>query len=100
MRWDFSKFGMKKALTEAFAEWGDNARVVIRVKWIDGEAHFFTAKKINGKFTCLDPQLNQIRNPDEILKESTFVRGRNWFMRVDNREFTEYVSEAAQNWEG
>ena len=56
VRYSFSKFEMKKALAEAFEEWGENTRVMIRIKRIDGSAHAFTARMTSGKILYEDPQ--------------------------------------------
>lgn len=99
-RWNFSKFGMKKAMIDAFAEWGDSARVLIRVQWIDGSAHFLTAKKDGDRIIYLDPQVNKVVDINEILKRATARFAHNWFMRIDNRKFTRYIADAVQNREG
>lgn len=94
IRFKFSKFELKKELAEAFTQWGENARAVIRIKRLDGSAHTFTARKLKGKIVYEDPQSNQTLNIDEVLKDATLIKGKNWFMRIDNREFTAAVSDA------
>ena len=96
VRRNFSKFEMKQALHKAFEEWGEKARVMIRVKWIDGNYHGFTARFSNGKIIYEDPQSASILDIDEVLKKVTLVKGLNFFVRIDNREFTEAVADAVE----
>ena len=95
--WNFSKFELKKKLEESFYEWGKKARVIVRVSWIDGGTHGFTARFSNGKIIYEDPQAAVELDIDEVIKKCTLVKGKNWFMRVDNRAFTEAIKDAVEN---
>ncbi len=98
--WDFTKSDFKKVLKQNFDRWGENARVMVRVKWIEGSAHFFTVECINGKLNYIDPQSATIINIDEILKKVSIIKWETWFMRIDGRRLSEAVTDAVKNWDG
>ncbi len=95
------KSQFKSIVQKAFSTWGGNARAVVRVEWtaIAGgrEGHFFSVHMENGQIIYTDPQINEIRDIDETLKDCTPSPYRMWVMRVDNRELTDLVEEAVEN---
>lgn len=90
----------KNSIKNAFDQWGDGARAVVRVQWTKrygGNGHFFTARYENGRIIYEDPQTNQKRDIDDTLKKCTTSRNQLWIMRVDNREVTDNVKYAVKN---
>lgn len=88
------KAWFKSKIKEAFEQWGEEARAAVFVEWAKGTKHAFCARKSNGKIIYEDPQLNIIRDIDATLEDCTDEHYRLWFMRTDNRDFTEAVSDA------
>lgn len=90
----------KQAVSDAFEEWGDGARAVVRVKWDrrhGGGGHFFSARREGDKIVYEDPQAGTVRDIDTTLDNCSSGRGQLWMMRVDDRSLTEFVSEAVEN---
>jgi len=90
----------KPTVEEAFREWGEGARAIVRVQWqkqYGGNGHFFTAMLQNGKIRYVDPQSGKVRDIDETLSNCTTSANRMWLMRVDNRNLTDLVTYAVQN---
>ncbi len=90
----------KQAVSDAFEEWGDGARAVVRVKWDrrhGGGGHFFSARREGDKNVYEDPQAGTVRDIDTTLDNCSSGREQLWMMRVDDRSLTEFVSEAVEN---
>ena len=85
---------------DAFDEWGDGSRGIIRVKWqgkYGGNGHFIFARRVNGQTIFEDPQTNKVLNISETLKKTTTGRNQMWVMRVDNRDFSNNITLAVKN---
>lgn len=95
-----TKSQFNSVIQDAFNRWGDDARAIVRVKWMKkygGEGHFFTARRINGKIIYTDPQINQYHDIADTLKKCATSQYALWIMRVDNRELTEAVQDAVKD---
>ena len=92
-----SKAFFKEEIQKAFEKWGEGARAEVCVQWLKGNSHGFTARFSNGKIIYEDPQAAVELDIDEVIKKCTLVKGKNWFMRVDNRAFTEAIKDAVEN---
>ena len=69
----------KQAVSDAFEEWGDGARAVVRVKWDrrhGGGGHFFSARREGDKNVYEDPQAGTVRDIDTTLDASIGVKRR------------------------
>ena len=91
---------LKRAVSQAFAQWGDKARAIVRVEWLHkygGAAHVFSAHVENGRIVYTDPQINKILDIDDVLQKCTTASNRLWLMRVDNRNLTNLVKDAVEN---
>lgn len=95
--------GKKKfmqAVSDAFEEWGDGARAVVRVGWSrkhGGGGHFFSARREGDKIVYEDPQTGTVRDIDATLDNCSSGPWQLWMMRVDDRNLTDLVKEAVTN---
>lgn len=81
-------------------EWGDGSRAVVRVQWATkygGNGHFLSVINDGGNIRFKDPQNGTYVDMGEKIKKMSIGRYTAWFMRVDNREFTESVGLAFRN---
>lgn len=96
-----NKADFKTDIKECFEQWGDGSRAIVRVQWTQkagkGSGHFFTARREGDKIIYTDPQSGKVRDIDDTLRKCTTSRNKLWFMRVDNREFSDAVVDAIQN---
>lgn len=90
---------LKGMIHDAFKEWGDGARGILRIKWKNSNsAHFISIRRDGNDIIYSDPQSNQLRiDFDKYIKWVSISRYQNWFMRVDNRELTDLVTLAVKN---
>lgn len=94
------KSQLRDLVSKAFAEWGDEARALVRIKWTKkygGGGHFISVRKVGGAMVYEDPQSNEALDINETLKKVSTSRCACWFMRVDNRNLSKYVGEAVEN---
>lgn len=90
----------KQAVSDAFEEWGDGARAVVRVRWDKshgGSGHFFSARREGDRIVYEDPQAGTVRDIDATLDNCSSGNGQLWMMRVDDRRLTEFVNEAVED---
>lgn len=90
----------KQAVSDAFEEWGDGARAIVRVKWDrrhGGGGHFFSARREGDKIVYEDPQAGTVRDIDATLDNCSSGPLQLWMMRVDDRNLTDLVKEAVTN---
>lgn len=92
-----SKSTLKKDIKDAFKEWGQDARAILRIKWKRGGGHFVTIRKDDGNIVIEDPQIGVKYDIDRLKTNLTSTRFTNWLMRVDNRPLTENVDYAVKN---
>ena len=85
---------------ESFEKWGNGARAVARIEFEDDPTgHFIFIKKTGNEIIYSDPQIGDIIDIEETLMRCTPLAYHYWFMRVDNRELTDFVSDAVKNHE-
>lgn len=90
----------KQAVSDAFDEWGDGARAVVRAGWDSdhgGGGHFFSARREGDKIVCEDPQAGTVLDIDATLEKCSPIYGDTWLMRVGDRKLTVLVGEAVEN---
>ena len=89
------KFGNSPSIIESeMAKWGDGSRAKIFVQWKGGGGHFFIAEQSNGKTIFKCPQSGCAYDSTiwKHVKDSRF----NAFLRTDNLEFNDKISESIQ----
>lgn len=70
-----------------------SSRYLLRIRWKGStSAHFFMARKTTDGMVYEDPQ-NSSRNAAEFFGRASTARGHNWYLRIDNREFTEAMKD-------
>ena len=85
----------------AFNEWGAGSRGIIRLQWDTkhgGGGHFIFAAYDGKIIKYSDPQSGEILNILEELKDCSRGRNKMWVMRVDNREVSDLVTYAVENY--
>lgn len=99
-----NKSQFKKEAKDAFDDWGDGSRAIVKVSWqkkYGGGGHVFTARREGGKIIYTDPQSGKTRDIDETLRGATPSKWRLWILRVDNRKITsDGAKYAVKNREG
>ena len=82
----------------SFDKWGNGARSIARIEFEDDPTgHFIFIKKTGDEIVYSDPQSGNIIDIEETLTRCTPLAYHYWFMRVDNRELTDLVSNAVEN---
>lgn len=94
------KGGVAKGISDAFNEWGAGSRAIVRLKWSKGGGHFVYATYDGKDVVYSDPQIGKVIDIEEKLKECTKSKWQMWVMRVDNRELSDNVVYAVENFGG
>ena len=81
---------------QAFAEWGDGARAIVRVEWNNGRGHFFSAERVGNTIVYTDLQSATVRDILDTLSLCTGKSNRLWLMRVDNRDLNNLAQYAVE----
>ena len=92
------KDSYKDVAKEAFEKWGDGSRAIVRTALKNGDGHLFTAKRKGDKINYKDSLINAVSiSIDDVLDQTTDEPGNIWLMRVDNRAFSDRVTDAVEN---
>lgn len=78
---------------DQMVEWGDNARGIVRVRFVGGGGHVFIAERVNGKSRFVDPQTGSEDVTDYFY---SVVGSGVACMRTDNLEFSDLIHRCCQ----
>lgn len=86
-------------ITKSMSEWGEGSRAQVHIDWGKSKgSHYITAKYIDGKIEFYDYQNGKAVNiAKSITKwdEESYLSP--WFMRIDDKEFSENVLSAVKS---
>lgn len=84
-----------RKMLDKMAEYGDNARAVVRVTWKGGKVgHVFIAEQQKGGTVFLDPQSGRYVDIHQYIDNS--VKSKTQLYRVDNKPFTSLISKCVK----
>lgn len=74
----------------------EGSRYLLRIRWrLSTRAHFFMARKTDGGMVYEDPQ-KPSRDASEFFNRASKAQHHNWYLRIDNREFTDAVKDCVK----
>ena len=74
----------------------NGSRYLLRIRWANStNAHFFMARKTDGVMVYEDPQ-SPSRNAAEFFGRASKARWHNWYLRIDNRDFTDAIMDCVR----
>lgn len=85
----------KTAIEQQMADWGDDTRAIVRVRWKTGGGHVFIAVQQNGATVFLDPQSNNM-DCGKYFSAGMIKPGWTELIRVDNLNFTDRIELCAK----
>ena len=78
----------RKDIENKMKEWGDGARVQIRVLWHNTYGHTFVAEQVDGKTIFMDPQNPSIDASKHLCDA---LRDKTEFFRIDNLDVNDSI---------